>query len=328
MGLGMALASMATWLPGAGPAAGSSLVSHAVLTTMFDPSATGPSAPNLVFVRRDRSWNGRLVVFLPGSGGQPACCTMFLSEAASLGFHAIGLTYDNATSVGGRCLNDLSCYATVRQNVFDGTDASALSSLPPLDGIEHRLVTLLEYLARRFPAEGWGRFVSADRPVYRLIVLAGHSQGGGEAAFIATERAVSGVVTLSSPPDTNDLHEAAPWLARVATGKTPLDRYYAFVHFGDPFYARIRADWTAMGLDALGPIVSVDTSDPPYDMSHELISSAPLPSVVLATHDSTAVDGAQPLCPNGASIYVPVWSYLLESAAGLPITDTSGGCAS
>ncbi|HXW33482.1 MAG TPA: hypothetical protein VEJ87_02815, partial [Acidimicrobiales bacterium] len=248
---GLALASPTSFMQVSGPAEAaeaSPLISHAISTTAFDPSAAGPSALNLAMVGLRASWNGQLVVFLPGSGGKPSCCTMFLSEAATLGFHAIGLTYDNSTSVGGRCLNDLSCYATVRQNVFDGMDPSALSSLSPLDGVEHRLVTLLEYLAQRFPAEGWNRFVSGGQPVYRLIVLTGHSQGGGEAAFIATERTVSGVVTLSSPPDTNNLHQAAPWLATVSTGKTPLDRYYAFVHLGDPFYPRITADWTSMGL--------------------------------------------------------------------------------
>lgn len=116
-------------------------------------------------------------------------------------------------------------------------------------------------------------------------MFAGHSQGGGEAAVIGTLRRVRGVISLSSPPDTNDLHVAALWLSTVKTGATPLDRYVAFVHVGDPF-ARIRADWTAMGLDTLGRTTSVEVTGPPYAKTHELISSAALPPVVLATHDS------------------------------------------
>ena len=79
---------------------------------------------------------------------------------------------------------------------------------------------------------------------------------------------------------------AAPWLSTVPAGATPLDRYYAFAHVGDPFLPRIEADWAAMGL--AGPITSVDQTDAPYGRSHELLSSAALPAVVLATHDSTA----------------------------------------
>ena len=135
-----------------------------------------------------------------------------------------------------------------------------------------------------------------------------------------------GVISLSSPPDSNDLHVAAPWLATVRTGATPLDRYFAFVHVGDPFFARIRADWTAMGLDTLGRTTSVEVTGPPYAKTHELISSAALPPVVLATHDSTAVDEAQPLCPDGQSMYVSVWRYLLQAAGGLRITASRPGC--
>jgi hypothetical protein len=156
--------------------------------------------------------------------------------------------------------------------------------------------------------------------------MSGHSQGGGEAAFIGAERQLVGVVTFSSPPDPNDQHQPAFWLANVATGKTPIAHYYAFVHSGDPFYDRIRADWSAMGLDSLGPLTSIDGVGAHYHMSHELISSAVLPEVVLAAHDSTAVDNAQPLCPNGESEYIPAWRYLLQAAGGLQLSGAAAGC--
>jgi len=301
---------------------------HEVAPTTVDPGAEGPDDLNIAMVGPSAGWNGQLVVFLPGSGGQPSCCTLFLQEAARLGFHAIGLTYNNATAIGTRCEDDLACYGTARRNVFDGTDPGSDSAVALEDGIEHRLAALLSYLVQRYPAEGWATFLSGSLPAYGSIVLTGHSQGGGEAAFIATERAARGVVTLSSPPDTNRSHVAAPWLSTVATGATPLDRYYAFVHTGDPFSARIRADWTAMGLDGLGPLELVDGAESPFAMSHELSSSAPLPPVVLATHDSTAVDGAQPRCADGSSEYTVVWRYLLDSAAGLPLGPPEAACSS
>ncbi len=136
--------------------------------------------------------------------------------------------------------------------------------------------------------------------------MSGHSQGGGEAAFIGTIRRLRGVVTLSSPPDTNLSDVAARWVTGVPHGRTAIDRIVAFVHSGDPFYARIVADWKAVDLGSLGPLSSVERSAPPYGHAHELISSAPLPPVILATYDSTAVDSATPSCANGSPEYTPV----------------------
>jgi hypothetical protein len=310
----------------AAPSSATRLTSLSVSPSATDRRIAGPNDPDLAVLGPRSSWNGLLLVFLPGSGGQPVCCRLFLDEAATLGYHTIGLTYDNTIAVGSRCRNDLSCYGAVRLNVFDGSDPTAPTGVVPRDGVEHRLAALLATLARTHPGDGWGAFVAHGRPEYRSIVFAGHSQGGGEAAFIGTVRQLRGVISLSSPPDTNDLHVAAPWLSAVAGGPTPLDQYYAFVHVGDPFLPRIEADWAAMGLGGLGPITSVDQTGPPYAKSHELISSAALPAVVLATHDSTAVDGAQPLCPDGQSEYVAVWRYLLQAAGGLSVTTSPPGC--
>jgi hypothetical protein len=173
---------------------------------------------------------------------------------------------------------------------------------------------LLSYLQRRYPGEGWGRFLSHDLPRYGSIVMAGHSQGGAEAAFIATQRTVAGVVMLSSPPDTDDHLRPASWLAGVPAEKTPISRYFAFAHRGDPYYDRISADWKAMGLTVLSPPVTVDGTSPPYGGSHELISAAPVPPTgPAAAHNSTADDNAQPLCPDGSPENAPAWQYLLPS---------------
>jgi hypothetical protein len=303
--------------------------SGAILTHQVLPAAVGevvgPKDASVAMVGARRTWNGKLVVFLPGSGGKAACCTDFLQTAAGLGFHVIGLTYDNATAVGSRCLDNLSCYGEVRQNVFNGTDPTLDSALTVHDGIEARLMAMVRYLARKYPHEQWGRFVTGAKPTYGDIVMSGHSQGGGEAAFIGSERRLLGVISLSSPPDTNSEHQPASWLFSVPHGATPLSRYFSFVHTGDPFLYRILADWKAMNLSSFGPIASVDDTAAPYGGSHELMSSFPLPAVLLATHDGTAVNDAQPRCRDGALRYVPVWRYLLEAAGRLKI-QTGGTC--
>lgn len=300
---------------------------HSVRPSQADPSVTGPDAPSLAMFARGSKASAVLVVFLPGTGGDPSCCTLFLRRAVSLGYRAIGLTYDNQTAVGARCLDNLRCFGTVRWNVFDGSHPSAYSYLPPRDGIKDRLASLLAYLAARYPGEGWARFLRAGEPVWSSIVISGHSQGGGEAAFIGSVRRMRGVATLSSPPDTDLSHQPATWLASVAHGRTALDKFVGFVHSGDPFYSRIVADWNAMQLGSLGPLTSGDTTRSPYGHTHELISSAPLPPVILAAHDSTAVDTATPKCPDGSPEYAPVWGYMLEVSGGLPVRVGAAGCA-
>lgn len=304
------------------------LTVHSVAPAQTDLSQAGPAAPSLAMTGEASHSNGLLLVFLPGTGGKPSCCTLFLTRAVSLGYSAIGLTYNNETAVGARCLNDLGCFGEVRANVFDGSDPSSYSDLPASDGVSSRLVALLSYLAARYPREGWGRFLDGGEPAWGSIVMSGHSQGGGEAAFIGTLRRLRGVVALSSPPDTDLSHQPASWLSSVPRGPTPLGRIIAFVHSGDPFYARILADWSAMQLGSLGPPTYVDAAAPPYGGTHQLISSAPLPQAVLATHDSTAVDAATPTCSNGAPEYAPVWDYMLQVAGGLPVPRAAAGCGS
>ena len=290
--------------PAAGQAANATV--HSVWPLTADPHAGGPGYPDMAMVAGPRAWNGKLVVFLPGTGDEPSCCRLFLTQAAGLGFHVIGLTYDNSTAVGLQCLNDLSCYGTVHQDVFTGADHSRYSRVRPRDGVEHRLVALLSYLRRTYPDEGWGHFLAGGLPAYADIVMAGHSQGGAEAAFIASRRRVAGVVMLSSPPDTDSRLRPATWLGTVPAGQTPISHYFGFVNQADPYIGRIRADWEAMGLTALGPPAPADGASSAYYRTHELVSSAPVPEAgPSAAHNSTADDDAQPLCPAAAPATQP-----------------------
>ena len=61
---------------------------------------------------------------------------------------------------------------------------------------------------------------------------------------------------MSAPPDTDLVLRPATWLAGVRAGKTPLSRYFGFMHSGDPYAGRISAGWKAMGLAGFGPLTS------------------------------------------------------------------------
>ena len=123
-----------------------------VLPAATDAAIGSPAAAHTVAVPEKP--NGRLVVFLPGTAGEPSGYTKFVRQAAASGFDAIGLSYPNSSAVKTLCEDDLDCYGTVRQNVFDGTSASDQSSVEPVDAVQHRLAALLAYLDEQQPGHG------------------------------------------------------------------------------------------------------------------------------------------------------------------------------
>lgn len=294
--------------------------------TTTNPILAEPAVPNFVALDTAVRSNSELLVFFSGTGGQPDCCQLFLKEAAQLGFHTIGLAYENMQAVGTICRNNLTCYGTVRQNDFDGADASAYSNVAPAQSISARLVDLLGFLAKTYPSQGWASFLSADHVNWNLVVVAGHSQGGGDAAYIAKIEKVEGVIMLSSDVDSTSTTPPVAATCLRTDHLTALNRYIGFDHTQDPFYPKIRADCTALNLASLGPAVSVDSSSPPYSHSHQLITSATVPDEILATHDSTAVDSATPMCANGTAEFAPVWRYMMEVAGGLPLSAGPSHC--
>ena len=309
--------------------------SPAVTTYQIQPTATGsglsgPYDPDFVAVDAGVPANGELFLFLPGTGGQPDCCQSLIETAAQTGFLAVGLTYPNTSAVGKICLNDLSCYATVRQDDFNGSTPSSFADVTPANSIQSRLGDLLRYLAALHPEQGWGQFLDGTAPVWSRIVVAGHSQGGGDAAYIAKIRRVEGVVLLSSPVDSTATYPPVAATYLTTGHLTPLDRYVGFDHVDDPFHDKIVADWTALGLQSFGPAASVDGSSPPFGNSHELLTSATVPAgpaPALATHDSTAVNVQTPLCADGTPAFVPVWRYMMQVAGGLPVSPGPRLCA-
>ncbi|MGF7239236.1 MAG: BPSS1187 family protein [Frankia sp.] len=293
-----------------------------VTIRLVPPRATSPTigrpwAPDVVAVAPHIRPNGLLFVFLPGTAAAPRNYRLVVAQAALLGYRAVGLDYPNQRSVGDRCQADPTCYGPVRQNILTGQPSSTRIAIRPADSIEHRLGALLRYLGERYPGEGWQRFVAGGSPVWSQTVVAGHSQGGGEAAYIGKVRQVSGVVMFSAPVDatTGPTPRPATWLSRP--GRTPLSRYLGLADPADGYYARIRASWTGLGLDRFGRAVTVAGARTPNAGAAELLIAAAPGQGPLAAHSGTVADLSVTRCPGGAPLLAPVWRYLLRAAGGL-----------
>jgi hypothetical protein len=197
---------------------------------------------------------GPLLLFLAATGHRPSDYRDFLATARHSGYHVLALDYWNTGwSVQRTCRADASCYTRVQRNRLDGSRSSRFSAVDRRNSIVVRLRTAIGHLEASDPTGGWGRYLSAHGVRWRRIVVAGHSQGGGEAAYISHIHRVRGVLMFSSPVDSDDSIDAS-WMR--SAGVTPASRMYGFDDSGDVFYARIVTSWDVLGLASSHQIIT------------------------------------------------------------------------
>jgi len=244
----------------------------------------------------------RLAVFLPGTGANPSQYPAYLQHGATRGYHVIGLRYPNAETISALCngsAGDAACTGRAREEIITGTDLSPLVAVGRADAIEQRLADLLHYLHAHRPADGWGQYLRADGSVaWNLVLVSGHSQGGGHAAYIGKLHAVQRVGMYSSPSDYVDSANAYPAWFTMAGAPTSADRYYGYIHTPDPIANTQRTQqvldaWGSAALFGMaGSIVNVENHAPPYGNSHRLVTRAcGLIALPMRQHNCTMTRG-------------------------------------
>ncbi len=282
--------------------AAADLVHYHVLPETTDPGiraadAKGRKAEHQIYMPAQGEGNGRLLVYLPGSGGEPEGATAIYETAARRGYHVIGLVYVNDHTIDEMCKQDVSCPGKVLHENLDGKDRTPVLQVDRANSIENRLVKLLSWLEHNHPEGKWGRYLTAKHNLrWRLIVAMGHSQGGSTAAYIGKVRKLSRVAMLSSPSagfiDATGKVHIATWVKGAF--RTDHQRYFLFANTKDPRYPRIQADSAAIGVP--GPLTSVDGARPPYGRSHRL---------------TTSVDAKSPHNSVLEAAFAPVWRTLI-----------------
>jgi hypothetical protein len=246
-----------------------------------------------------------LLLFLAATGRRPSQYRDFLTVARDSGYHVLALDYWNTgMSVERTCAMNAACYTDVQRNRLDGSDPTAVSSVNAANSIIGRLQVSLRHLQRVDPGGRWQQYQSGGTINWANVVVAGHSQGGGEAAYISHIHAVRGVLMFSSPVE-SDHGVQASWMS--SRGATPASRMYGFDDSGDVFNARVVASWNALGMGAFGAVANAGTAIPAG--SHELVSYRPLGTPGEA-HVHNITDGV-PLV-NGKPVFAAVWKWMLE----------------
>jgi pimeloyl-ACP methyl ester carboxylesterase len=113
---------------------------------------------------------------------------------------------------------------------------------------------LLQYEAKIAPGQGWEMYLDGDQPRWSKIIITGHSQGSGMAAYIAKQHEVARVVLFSGPSDGVSLHpgmnikdaELSSWL--YGPSKTPPDRWFASYHDKELVNTLSPLEYAALGI--------------------------------------------------------------------------------
>lgn len=217
-----------------------------------DPRLAQDDAPHLA-VYDDAITEAPLVVWLGGTGGKPATGPRGLYDTAlQRGYRLLALSYLNTPAVsqvcvGARLRADADCAQRFRQQRAWGTPSAGLVDDRPEGAIVPRLTRALQHLARTDAAGGWEAYLDGDAPRWSRLVLAGQSQGGGMAAFIAQTQAVAGVLMFSGGWDRGE-GDIAAWYARPSA--TPAIRWHGTYHVTEPQAGTMARIYARMGLPA------------------------------------------------------------------------------
>jgi hypothetical protein len=310
------------------PAARADLFCFVVNPATTDPAITTFTNVHTHCYDRGGVDSGTLMVFLPGTGGIPFVYQEIVREAARLGQHAIGLTYVNATAVNTLCglATSGACHEQVRREILEGSDSSTLIDVSRTDSIEHRLIQLLLHLNTQYPLQKWGQYLeNGTNLVWEKIIVAGHSQGGGHAGYIAKQRPVRRAVLFAAMDWWVLGNRPADWVA--APGLTPPEGFFGFGHYDDASVAsnKLVRFWEDLGLPAFAPEHLVDHSTPAYDGSHMLMTD--IEPADTNYHGVMITDLSLPFT-NGAPVFASTWRYLLAGPSILPghtISPAPGG---
>ena len=299
----------------------------------------------------------KALLWLAGSGAEPQNFTKILSIAASAGYLGISLAYDNETSVAELCSSttnptcdnrmNLECGDQVRHELAYGRDLydSPCVDVPRADSIENRIVRLVQYVDRMFPAVGARTLLNAsgDGLDWSQWAVGGWSQGGGHAGLLAGEHLVARTIYMSKAGDSapcpltttdpnrdcdangdgvfdpnNEDEMLVPTPAASRPRLTPGERQFGFVHELESAWSYSRETFALYGMGGKPDSVRIDPIGP-YPAGYADFQCRNVFSIVAPAngidrndyHKSMAVDGVMALDANGQPILAPGILYAL-----------------
>lgn len=291
--------------------------SYTVLPQSTDVAITTTTLFHYATLNTRLTLQGKLFIFLGSTASKPENYSLLIKEATSLGYHVINLNYLNTVDEQVcKDKNDLGCFKNYHEEMIFGGKQSELVDVSVANSISNRIIKLLQYLQNLNPHDGWNQFYEDSDLIYSKIVLAGHGQGGGHAAYLAQKFSVDRLILFSSPNDySNAFKQPATWCKDKFA--TTSDRFYSLVHKRDDALDLVKqhAIWKNIGL-----LDETDTSSaelPNYSSFHALVTHQipnPTAKALPLYRNATAQDYALPIGADREQLKL-VWLYLMGSSA-------------
>lgn len=302
------------------PSVNASTMRGAFYEYLIAPSATNPAIflynnNHYVCVDTRTTLKNKLFVFFPGTGGSPEFYKLIVKRAAALGYHAIGLMYPNGSELysWSAANPDNTQFGKCRQEIFDGSNRTIGVTVDANNCINGRLLRLLQHLSARYPSLNFQQFITGNSVAWNKCRLAGHSQGGGHAFYIAKQVAVDKTIAFGSIDWNTALNSSAAWVS--AAGATPIARFYSINSVRDEVfsYTNVQTQLNAMGIP--GSATSIDNTASPYGGTGRLTTAAtPALSVLVPNHNVACLDAYVPKTSTGnvTTTFVNAWNYLIN----------------
>lgn len=199
----------------------------------ISPADTGAGivmarGPHRLLVDTEVPFNGLLLVTLGGTNSKPSDLGAIGDLAGRLGYKVAALDYPNSViSTKAREVGFPDGFGEFREEVVVGTPVSPIVEVDAANSIENRLLALLKSGGADF-----AEFVQKGELRWDRIVVVGHSQGSGHAAYLGKRHRLRAVLLLAGPQDTGE-QGVSPWLSRK--GETPPESFLALLHREDFF---------------------------------------------------------------------------------------------
>ena len=225
----------------------------------------------------------------------------------------MSLKYENGVAAKTACSNstDSNCFAKYRQEIITGDDLSDKVEVDETNSIENRLLKLITYLSTNRPNQGWDFYLENGSLVWNKIILAGHSQGGGHAAYMGLSKPLKRVLMFSSPNDWSDHFNApAKWISLPKTTNT--DSYFAFAALNDDVvdFSKQYQVWQSLGLTTMTDTTLVD-QDENININTRLMYTKFDKAGLSVNHNATVRDSDTPLDMDGEPVFENVWQVML-----------------
>ena len=279
-----------------------------------DANISWELATHYTFYNANCSPKNTLLVYLVGSYDNPLNTLKFTSLAANHGYHVVSLKYPNSVAAKSACANSTNpdCYLNFRKEIIEGIDYSSKVTVNNTDCINNRLIKLLQHLDNAHPGENWGQFFSNNDVNWTSVVTAGHSQGGGHAAFLGVNNNLKRVIMFASPNDfSSNFNSPANWCSGPFTTRDSV--FFGFNNLQDDVvnFNEQKKIWDALPFPSLDDTTRVDDILSPFGNSHKLYTNYHGGTESSQNHNAVVRDSHTPLKPDGRPVYEDVWKYLL-----------------